>query len=202
MIPSEPLPTVSGRLLLFPPSERDDEPMAALRCHPETRRYIAFFPAHCTPAEERERRIARTADKTLVDFSIYAVTDSAPEFVGATGIHHIDEDFKTCEAGIMISPNTFRGGIATDALQRVLTYAFEERGFHRVAFQTDADNVRMCGWLEWAGAKLEGTIRDGWPDGAGGRTDVRLYSILKHEWAQSVKAKLEERINRPPVAAG
>ncbi|KAJ7468024.1 hypothetical protein FB451DRAFT_1560545 [Mycena latifolia] len=143
--------------------------MAALRCHPETRRYITFFPAHYTPAEARERRIA-----------CHLVTDSAPEFVGATGIHYIDEDFKTCEAGIIISPDTFCGGLATDALQR-----------------TNADNVRMCGWLEWAGAMLERTIRGGWPDGAGEHTDVHFYSILKHERAQSVKAKLKDRINRP-----
>ncbi|KAJ6472647.1 acyl-CoA N-acyltransferase [Mycena vulgaris] len=200
MILSEPLQSASGRTLLVPPSDRDDELMAALRCHPESRRYLPFFPPHFTPAEARDRRIAREADKALVDFCIYAVTDSAPEFVGSTGIFQINEDFKACEAGIMISPGSFRGGFATDALQRLLTYAFEERGLHRVTFQTSVDNVRMCGWLEWAGATLEGTLRDGWADGAGGYTNVCLYSILEPDWAQSVKAKLEERINRAVVA--
>ncbi|KAJ7108672.1 acyl-CoA N-acyltransferase [Mycena epipterygia] len=197
MILAESLASMSGRIMLVPPSELDDASMAALRCHPETRRHISFFPEHYTPEEARERRIARAADTALVDFSIYAVTPEFPaKFVGATGIFHIDESFKACEAGITICPDSFRGGFATEALHRVLTYAFEERKLHRVAFQTSTDNDRMRGWLERAGATLEGTLRDGWADGGGGYTDVSLYSILERDWAQTVKAKLEERINR------
>jgi RimJ/RimL family protein N-acetyltransferase len=197
MILQGSLSSLSGRVLLVPPSESDDPFVAALRCHPETRRYIPFFPEHCAPDEARDRRISREASKEIVDFSIYAVTsESAPKYIGATMIFNIDETFKSCEAGVSISPDSFRGGFATDALHTVLTYAFEERRLHRVVFQTATNNIRMRGWLERYEATLEGILRDGWSDGAGGYTDACLYSILEQEWTQTVKTKMEERINR------
>ncbi|KAJ6517534.1 acyl-CoA N-acyltransferase [Mycena vitilis] len=191
------LTSLSGRVLLVPPTPSDDASMAALRSHPETRRYVPFFPEICTLEDARERRLSREPNAAIVDFSIYAVTPgSSPKFVGSTGIYGIDEVFKSCDAGVGICADSFRCGYATDALHRVLAYAFEERELHRVEFQTTWDNVRMRSWFEQFGATMEGTLRDGWPDGKGGYTDACLYSILDREWTQTVKPKMEERINR------
>ncbi|KAJ7666002.1 acyl-CoA N-acyltransferase [Mycena polygramma] len=202
MIFNETLTSLSGRVLLVPPTPSDDASMAALRSHPETRRYIPFFPENCTPEDARERRLSREPNAAIVDFSIYAVTPgSSPKFVGSTGIFDIDEAFKSCEAGVSISPDSFRGGYATDALHRVLAYAFEERKLHRVEFQTTSDNnVGMRGWLDMAGATLEATQRESWPDGRGGYIDICVYGILEKEWRDTVKIRLEERIDRVNLA--
>ncbi|KAJ7468020.1 acyl-CoA N-acyltransferase [Mycena latifolia] len=111
-------------------------------------------------------------------------------------ITHINNEFKSCDIGILICPEYFRGGLATDALYTVLSYAFEEQNFHRVGFSTAADNAGMRGWLDWAGATLEGINRESWSDGNGGFTDVCLYSILEREWKETVKDRLEGRIHR------
>ncbi|KAF7360221.1 Acyl-CoA N-acyltransferase [Mycena venus] len=196
MILNESLTSLSGRVRLAPPSESDDAFFATVRCHPETRRYLPFFPAHCTPDDARARRLSREPNKAIVDFSIYALTPgSPPKYAGNTTLFNIDETFKTGETGACISPELFGQGIATDALHTVLTYAFEERKLHRVVFQTAAYNVRMRSWLERFGATLEGTLREGWADGEGGYMDGCLYSILEHEWRQNVKAKLEGRMD-------
>ncbi|KAJ7170264.1 acyl-CoA N-acyltransferase [Mycena crocata] len=202
MILDKSLTSKSGRIMLVPPSEADDGHMAALRSHPETRRYISFFPEHFTPEEARARRLDRQPNKELVDFSVYDITASPPKFVGSTGIFKIDEAFKACESGITICPDLFRGGYATEALHGVLTHAFEERKIHRVSFQTSTDNSRMRGWFERFGITLEGTLRDGWADGSGGYTNVCLYSVLEQEWAQTVKVKMEEQINRAAGSSG
>ncbi|KAF7360220.1 Ribosomal-protein-alanine acetyltransferase [Mycena venus] len=197
MILTEPLASISGRVLLVPPSESDDALFAALRCHPETRRYIPSIPQHYTPEEARERRLAFEADKARLNFSIYAVTPgSQPKYVGAVGIFNIDEASKSCEMGISIWPDSYRAGFATEAMHTLLTHAFEERRLHRVVYHTAAHNVRMRGWLERFGATLEGTLRDNRPDGKGGYQDDCLYSILEHEWIQTVKPKMEEQIRR------
>jgi len=197
MILTESLPSKSGRILLVPPSEADDASVAQLRCHPETRRYIRFFPDHVSVEESKTRRLARAADPALLDFNIHAlIPGTPPKFVGTTGIFRIDEMSKSCEIGILISPDSFRGGIATDALHTVLAYAFEQRKLHRAVFFTGVDNVGMRGWLDKAGAFLEGVNRESWSDGNGGFTDVCLYSILEREWADTVKPRLDVRINR------
>ncbi|KAJ7462078.1 acyl-CoA N-acyltransferase [Mycena latifolia] len=201
MILTAELPSKSGRVTLIPPPESDDACVAALRCHPETRRYLRYFPEHFSVADARARRLARESDPTLVDFHIHTLNppaDALSSFVGSTGIFRIDTEYgSTCEVGILISPAYFRGGLATDALYTVLTYVFEERKIHRAEFQTGADNLAMRGWLEKAGATLEGTKRGVWSDPVtGGYTDVCIYSILEEEWTETVRGRLEARMNR------
>jgi RimJ/RimL family protein N-acetyltransferase len=54
----------------------------------------------------------------------------------------------------------------------------------------------MRGWLDKAGATLEGIMRGIFLDGKGGWMDMCLYSILEGEWADTVKIRLGERISR------
>ncbi|KAJ7717638.1 acyl-CoA N-acyltransferase [Mycena maculata] len=197
MILSDPLVSKSGRIALVPPQEGDDAAVAALRSHPETRRYVRFFPSHFSVEEQRARRVTRAADPAILAFTIYALSSgSPPRFVGETSLLHIDDTHKSCEIGIYISPGSFRGGLATDALYTVLAYVFEQRKLHRAEFVTAVDNVGMRGWLDIAGATLEGIKGEGWSDGKGGFTDVCLYSILEGKWVNSIKTGLEGRINR------
>ncbi|KAJ7018370.1 acyl-CoA N-acyltransferase [Mycena alexandri] len=165
----------SGRIALVPPSETNDAATAALREHSETRRYLRYFPEHVS-------------------------VDDAPDvrtFVGTTGIFHVETEYgSSCEVGILISPEYFRGGLATDALYTVLAYVFEERKLNRAEFNTGVDNLGMRRWLEKAGATLEGTQRQKWLDPGVGYTDVCKYSILHEEWIATVKGRLEARIDR------
>ncbi|KAJ6515361.1 acyl-CoA N-acyltransferase [Mycena sanguinolenta] len=194
------LPAKSGRLTLVPPSEADDVFVAALRCHPETRRYLRYLPEFVSVDDARDRRLLREPDPTLVDFNIHALTtraDAPSTFIGTTGVFKIEEVNKSCEVGILISSDYFRGGFATEALHRVLVYVFEERKFHRAEFITSADNMAMRGWLDKAGATLEGTKREAWADPTtGGYDDACVYGILQEEWMATVKGRLEARINR------
>lgn len=198
MILNAPLLSRSGRIVLVPPAEEDDTAVAALRSHPETRRYLPFLPTHLSVADAQSHRLARAADATRISFNIHAlpVPGSPPQFAGTTGIFRIDNESKSCEVGILVSPGSFRGGIATEALYTVLAYAFEELKLHRAVFLTGVDNVGMRGWLDRAGATLEGINRESWSDGKGGFTDVCFYSILEGEWSASVKARLDGRIKR------
>ncbi|KAF7355789.1 Ribosomal-protein-alanine acetyltransferase [Mycena sanguinolenta] len=194
------LPSKSGRLTLVPPSEVDDVYVAALRCRPETRRYLRYLPEFFSVTDARDRRLSRELDSTLVDFHIHLPStqaDAPSSFIGTTGIFKIEEVNKSCEVGILISSDYFRGGFATEALHRVLLYVFEERNLHRAEFVTSADNLAMRGWLDKAGATLEGTKRGAWADPTtGGYDDACVYGILQEEWMASVKGRLEARINR------
>ncbi|KAJ7634654.1 acyl-CoA N-acyltransferase [Roridomyces roridus] len=200
MILSLPLPSTSGRLELAPPEEKNDVAVAALRSHPETRRHLPFFPTHLSAEEARVHRLSRVADPTRIDFHILLRAEpsdsSATKFVGMTSISHIEIDTNSCEIGIIVSPDSFREGIATEALYTVLAYAFDERKFYRAAFLTAADNAGMRGWLDKAGATLETLQRSRWYYSEGKFTETCSYSILEDEWANTVKARLEERMNR------
>ncbi|KAF8186862.1 acyl-CoA N-acyltransferase [Mycena galopus ATCC 62051] len=177
MLVPDILPSQSGRIVLVPPREEDDAALAALRSHPETLRHL-----------RRAYRIAHAADETLITFHIHLTTGSKEStFGGVVALSHINTQFNSCEAGVLVNPEYFRVGLATDALYTILVYAFETRKFHRAGFVTAVGNVGMRGWLDKAGATLEGTKRDGWTDGNGGYTDLCF------------KPRLEERLNRVVV---
>ncbi|KAK7044817.1 ribosomal-protein-alanine acetyltransferase [Favolaschia claudopus] len=193
------LPSHSGRLVLIRPREEDDPCVAALRSHPNTRRYLPFTPTHVSLEDACAIRLKRAADETRVPFNIHLASfspgsDPASTFVGSVSVTHIDLEFKSCSLGILISPDYVRGGIATDALYTLLSYVFEDRKLHRAQIVTAVDNVGMRGWLDKAGATLEGINRDSFANGSGGYMSMCWYSILEDEWRSTVKPRLEEKI--------
>ncbi|KAF5370594.1 hypothetical protein D9758_001973 [Tetrapyrgos nigripes] len=188
----------TGRIILVRPTEAHDEAVLGLRTHPITRQYLRFFPETLTTEEVRKIREGRADNNTCLDFHAHLMDDSGSvgDFVGSTGLFNIDEENNHTDMGILLSPNVHRGGIGTDILYTLLSYAFDERGFYKVIFETGVDNLNMRGWLEKvAGATIEGTLRGFWRDLInGGYSDVLSYSILEDQWRDEVKGKLEKRL--------
>nr|GAT56455.1 ribosomal-protein-alanine acetyltransferase [Mycena chlorophos] len=187
------LSTRSGRIELRAPTEQDDAAVAALRSHPYTRRHIPAFPETFTVEDAKALRLKRDADLSHIPFYIFR-TDTN-EFIGATSIAYLDRDERACDTGILLREEYARAGYATDTMHAVLKHAFEEEGMHRVSYHTSEKNVGMRGWLDMAGATLDGILREAWPD-KDGYTSVCVYSILEQEWASVVKQRLEERIDK------
>uniref|UniRef100_A0A0W0G2X5 N-acetyltransferase domain-containing protein n=1 Tax=Moniliophthora roreri TaxID=221103 RepID=A0A0W0G2X5_MONRR len=100
----------TGRIRLVPASEANDEAVAKLRMHPETRRYLRSFPEHVSTEDARKLRESRLADPTVLPFHVYV----NEEFAGTTTIFHINEQHHSCEVGIILSPDVHGGGVATD----------------------------------------------------------------------------------------
>ena len=76
----------------------------------------------------------------------------------------------------------------------MLSYAFEQWGMERVEFRADARNERSIQAMKNIGCTVEGILRSNMPL-AKGRRDSIVLSILKKEWFDSVKAKLQEKIH-------
>ncbi|KAG7098687.1 hypothetical protein E1B28_000601 [Marasmius oreades] len=187
----------TGRLQLAPADGANDEANAKIRCHAVTRQYLRLLPEHCSTEDARKLREERLTDPSKLEFHVYTVDkDGNKQFVGGTMIFYIDESQKSCEVGIILSADVHRGGVATDVFYALLTYIFEERGFHRVTFETSAENLAMRGWLEKvADARLESRRVEAWKDvGDGGYSDVTGYAILDREWKERVKANLARKL--------
>ncbi|KAF9263264.1 acyl-CoA N-acyltransferase [Marasmius fiardii PR-910] len=191
------LKSPTARLSLQPANEANDEANAKMRCHVVTRKYLRFLPEDCSTEEARNLREERLADPSKLEFHAYALDEGGnKQFVGGTMMFNIDETQKSCEVGIILSADVHRRGVATDVFYTLLSYVFEERGFHRVTFETGADNLAMRGWLERvAGARLESHRVEAWKDlENGGYSDVTGYAILEREWTERVKANLEKKL--------
>jgi len=186
------------RIRLVLPSACDDEAYAACRTHPITRQYLRFLPESQTVEEVRIRREARAEDARLKDFIIYYLSeDGSTRFAGFSGYFNIDESMLSCEGGIIVAPDFHGKNIATETLYVLLQHIFEDQKFHRVTFETSADNVAMQAWLEKvAGARLEAIKKEAWRLLDGTFSDTKGYAILDWEWRDMIKARLEERMKK------
>ncbi|KAF4621318.1 hypothetical protein D9613_000779 [Agrocybe pediades] len=186
------------RIKLVPPTPDDDEAVVVCRTHPSTRQHLRFLPEHLTVEDIRIRRESRGEDKRVLDFHVHLIKeDGSAQFAGMTGYFNIDESHSSCEAGIVVAPEFYGKNLATEIFYVLLEFIFEDKKFHRVTFETGADNLGMQAWLERvAGARLEAQRKEVWKALDGTFSDVRGYAILEDEWRDHVRAKLAKRMER------
>ncbi|RAJ31893.1 GNAT family N-acetyltransferase [Pedobacter cryoconitis] len=116
-------------------------------------------------------------------------------YAGSTRYYDIQQTYKTLLLGYTWYGGDFQGtGLNKNCKYLLLKYAFEELGIERVEFRADNSNHRSLAAMKSIGCKLEGVLRNHMPDGHGGRRDSAIFSILKREWFDLVKAKLEEKL--------
>ncbi len=107
------------------------------------------------------------------------VAESTP--VGTVGLKSIDWPSSRAELGYWIAPDHQRNGYASDAIERVVAYAFDQLGLHRIAARVFAFNAPSRRLLESVGFTQEGVHRDvKFIDGE--YQDAYWYGLLEDEW--------------------
>lgn len=105
----------------------------------------------------RERFERIRADPAHVSWCI-ETKDGQP--IGEIGLMDIHRLHSRAELGVTIGEKDFWSrGYGTDAVRRVLRYAFEEMGLRRVGLITDEDNLRAIRCYEKCGFVREGLLR-------------------------------------------
>ncbi len=106
------------------------------------------------------------------------------KIIGNISVVSYREDTMSAILGYCLGSRWWGNGIMPEAAKGVLTFLFEEVGFHRIAADHDKNNPKSGRVMQKIGMKYEGTLRK-----AGfcnqGIIDEVWYSILKEEWFQS-----------------
>jgi RimJ/RimL family protein N-acetyltransferase len=90
-------------------------------------------------------------------------------------------------------PSTWNSGANVEAKYLLLRHAFEELGFRRGEFKTDAKNERARRALAALPAEFEGIHRKHMVVRGGERRDSAWYAVIDDDWPE-VKAALERRL--------
>lgn len=121
--------------------------------------------------------------KTAGEWRCWAITfkgaDTAIGFVAAGE----RRQGNVTEIGYMLAREYWGGGIAREAVGRVIDHIFRTEGQRRVFADTDPENVQSRALLERMGFKLEGMLRAEWETHIGVR-DTTLYGLLREEWVR------------------
>jgi RimJ/RimL family protein N-acetyltransferase len=91
------------------------------------------------------------------------------------------------------NPSTWDTGVNVEAKYLLMRHAFEDLGFRRVEFKTDAKNERARRALAALPAEFEGIHRKHMVVRGGERRDSAWYAVIDDDWPD-VKAALERRL--------
>ncbi|QTV04832.1 GNAT family N-acetyltransferase [Faecalibacter bovis] len=117
------------------------------------------------------------------------------QYVGMSRLYSLDSKNKAIKLGFTWYAAALQGsGINKHCKYLILKYAFENLGMERVELNADLRNERSIAAMKKIGFQQEGILRKhtSLPDGF--KRDTIVFSMLKEEWENEVKLKLEQEI--------
>ena len=171
----------SERLILRRFADRDLEPFLAYRNDPEVARYQSWDSFTEREAIAMIEGLRSQRPGTPGEWFQFAVQSRETGSLVGDCAMRVDEDGQQAEVGFTLSREHQGKGLATEAVSRLLDYAFGELGLHRVFAITDQENERSFALLERLGLRREGSfVQNAWFKGRW--SSEYLYAVLKDEW--------------------
>jgi RimJ/RimL family protein N-acetyltransferase len=161
----------------------DAEAFASYRSDPEVARYQDW---ECPFPVSDARRFIASLDHLMPGtpgtwFQFAVALAESGTLIGDVAMRTRRTDALQAELGFTFASIHQGRGYATEAVRRVLQYAFQRLAMHRVFSRTDLRNLRAQRLLERLGFRREGELREStWFKGAWA-TDL-LYAQLESEW--------------------
>ncbi|WP_102028091.1 GNAT family N-acetyltransferase [Salirhabdus sp. Marseille-P4669] len=105
------------------------------------------------------------------------------QFIGTVGLNNLVTRMKRAEIGYEIHPAFWRKGYTSEAVKRVINYAFHELGLYRIGAVTFPENAPSWRLLEKLNFTKEGTLR-GYIYQHGQSNNTYVWSILRPDWVR------------------
>jgi RimJ/RimL family protein N-acetyltransferase len=174
----------TSRLTLRQLREGDEAAVCAYRALPEVARYQSWEAFALTDAERLiagQVGIAPNMPGTWLQLAV--VETATGTLIGDCGLYFRPDEPRQMELGVTFAPSHQHRGLATEALERVLRYAFDVLGKHRVSAVTDAENIAATALFRRLGFRQEGhSLESVWFKGAWG--SEYLFALLRREWLE------------------
>ena len=172
----------SRRLLVRRFADSDVEPFLKYRSDPEVEKYQGWGDY---TREEARRFVARLQsrhpDIPGQGFQFAIELKETHEMIGDCYLLTLREEPRQAEIGFTLAPGYRGRGYATEAVLRVLEYAFTTLDKHRVMAAALRENTRSIALLERIGMRREGCFRQSaWFEGRW--ADECRYAVLRNEW--------------------
>jgi len=174
----------SERLILRRFKDSDLAPFMAYRNDPEVARYQSWESCN----EREARSFIREAGSARVGvpgewFGFAIESKDTGDLIGDCALRVDEHEPYRAEIGFTLAREHQGRGFASEAVSRLLDYAFDTLGLHRVVAIADRRNAPSWALLERVGMRREAHFLENvWFKG--GWADEYLYAVLKDEWFQ------------------
>ena len=119
--------------------------------------------------------------KTIIKWGVaLKPTDT---LIGTVTLFNLDQSQGRAEIGYAQAQAYWGQGYIHEALQALLSYAFEEMKLRRLEADVDPRNTASIKTLERLGFEREGYLRERWHVG-GEIQDALFYGLLKRQWVR------------------
>jgi ribosomal-protein-alanine N-acetyltransferase len=186
---SDSLPVLSGRdVELGWISQSDGPAILSVFGDPEVIRYWSS-PALSGPdatrdlIEEIHQLFAR---RQLFQWGLRR--KQSDELIGTCTLLNLDLAQRRAELGIALASRCWGRGLASDALETLIGFAFGPLGLHRLEADVDPANIRSLRLLERQGFRREGHLRERWLH-QGAFQDAIFLGLLEREWTRGESAR-------------
>ncbi len=181
------LPTLVGTMVTLRELRPSDAPsLFALLANEQVTRFISPPPA---TIDGFERFIAWThRQRESGQYACFAIVPKgADRAIGVIQVRALDPAFDTAEWGFAMASEFWGTGTFMDAAERVLGFAFDTLGVHRLEARAAIRNGRGNGALRKLGAVQESVLRRSLLKN-GEYVDQALWSILAEDWREATAA--------------
>lgn len=173
---------VAPRVTLRWISEDDVDGLYDVFSDPQVMRYWSSVPlANREAAVEMQQEIASgNQNETMLKWGL-ALRESNT-VIGTTTLFNLSLDNGRAEIGYAMARAYWGKGYMSEALQALVSHAFEVMQLRRLEADVDPRNSASIRTLERLGFQREGYLRERWH--VGGETqDALFYGLLRREWS-------------------
>jgi len=182
MSPRLPQPELSSpRLRLREVRDSDAAALFAIHSDARVMRYWSY-PAWTELAQAEQKIADIQRQRRELDVLVWAIADADSDLlIGSSAIFYMDLAQARAEVGYSLHPDWQGRGLASEALQLVLGYVFNELGLRRIEADIDPRNLPSCRLVERFGFVREGLLRERWH--VNGETcDSAIYGLLRQDF--------------------
>lgn len=158
--------------------------------------YYSFMQAGGKDNLQRYLELALDAKNAKREYPFIVFDKRKQKYAGSTRFYDMQLANKSLQLGFTWYGKEFRGtGLNKHCKFLMLDYAFTSLEIERVEFRADTKNEKSIAAMKSIGCTEEGVLRSSGPDGRGGRRDSIVFSILKAEWENGLRAKLRNKLS-------
>ena len=178
------LPLQTERLMLRDFEETDWE---AVHCYAADSEVVCFMPWGPSTEQDTREYIQEKLDEqkqdTRVRFDLAVILKAEHRLIGACGLVARPER-RAAWIGYCFTRSYWGHGYATEAVQAIITFGFQQLDLHRIFATCDPRNMASARVLAKSGMRREGhLLEERWQKGEW--RDSYLYAILEQEWEQA-----------------
>lgn len=184
---AQPLPTrilETARTLLRPLRLEDSEAMYEIYSDPETMEYWSSQPVKSI---EGARKLVQADVDWVKQGSavLWAIAEpSSNKALGKCVLFQFSKENQRAELGYVLTRERWGIGLMTEVMTKVIDFAFDELGLHRLEADTDTLNAGSLALLGKLGFQQEGVFRQRWKV-YGEWQDSAMLGLLKPDWEAS-----------------